>query len=396
MGRVRFKLFHTSRSGQGNNGRPSQPSRNAGIKLISQAFRIGTVEEPLTVEGVQMSMNLSKAAPLYNISRLASLVSDRSLQLILMPTEKCNFRCTYCYEDFAVGRMSDAVITGVKAMLDRRAPELDDLYLNWFGGEPLVAKDIILHISAHASSLAQAFPNLGYRAGATTNAYLLNRSTLSELAAVGVLDYQISLDGPREIHDRSRVRADGRGTYDRIWANLLGIRDSTEPVSIVLRIHFDAATIAHMEPLLEDIRREFLHDQRFSVYFKPIERLGGPNDGAILKLPPSEEHAAIERLSQSLYRDEFSRPPEEKEYVCYASKPNSLVIRAKGGVGKCTVALYDSRNQIGTLRPDGTLEGLNTERLQIWLRGLRTLDPQILECPLQGLAAEAGAQRTTG
>jgi uncharacterized protein len=341
-----------------------------------------------------MTMSVSIPVPIYDISKLASLVSDRSLHLILMPTEKCNFRCTYCYEDFADGRMPDAVITGVKAMLDRRAPELDDLYLNWFGGEPLVAKDIILHISAHASSLARACPTLRYRAGATTNAYLLDRSTLSALAAVGVLDYQISLDGPREIHDRSRVRADGTGTYDRIWTNLLHIRDSTEPVSIVLRVHFDAATVAHMDPLLEDIRREFLNDQRFSVFFKPIERLGGPNDGALLKLPPAEEHAAIERLNQRLYRDSFIRPPEEKAYVCYASRPNSLVIRAKGGVGKCTVALYDSRNRIGTLRPDGTL-ALNTERLKPWLRGLVTLDPQILECPLQGLAADEGGSMGT-
>jgi len=42
-----------------------------------------------------------------------SLRTDR-LQLILLPTEQCNFRCTYCYEDFAIGRMSDAVVAGVK------------------------------------------------------------------------------------------------------------------------------------------------------------------------------------------------------------------------------------------------------------------------------------------
>src|SRR5688572_26691637 len=29
----------------------------------------------------------------------------RSLQLILMPTEECNFRCVYCYESFARGTM---------------------------------------------------------------------------------------------------------------------------------------------------------------------------------------------------------------------------------------------------------------------------------------------------
>jgi len=29
-------------------------------------------------------------------------LSPRHQELILLPTEKCNFRCTYCYEDFVI------------------------------------------------------------------------------------------------------------------------------------------------------------------------------------------------------------------------------------------------------------------------------------------------------
>jgi wyosine [tRNA(Phe)-imidazoG37] synthetase (radical SAM superfamily) len=35
----------------------------------------------------------------------AILFSNRLLDLTLLPIEQCNFRCTYCYETFADGKM---------------------------------------------------------------------------------------------------------------------------------------------------------------------------------------------------------------------------------------------------------------------------------------------------
>ncbi|WP_045520292.1 radical SAM protein [Neobacillus niacini] len=319
-------------------------------------------------------------------SRLAPLMSNKRQELIIFPTEKCNFRCTYCYEDYTIGRMSDDTIGGIKAFLDKRAPELNELYLSWFGGEPLVAKDIVRDISAYASALAKANPDLRYVSTMTTNAYYLTPSTLTELTAVGVLRYQITLDGPREMHNRTRLRADGKGTFDRIWENLLAIRDSKEPVSITLRVHHDAENFTQLDPLIEDIRREFIHDTRFSVFFKSLEKLGGPNDANIKTMSSKEKKVALKMLKHKLYGDDFVEPEEELS-VCYASQPNSLIIRADGKIGKCTVALNDQRNHIGSLRSDGTLE-LNSKRLTPWIKGLATLDPATLSCPLSVLGTE--------
>ncbi|MFF7227919.1 hypothetical protein [Streptomyces sioyaensis] len=51
---------------------------------------------------------------------LVAALTDRTLHLIILPTEQCNFRCTYCYEDFSVGRMGPETVQGVKRLLDRR------------------------------------------------------------------------------------------------------------------------------------------------------------------------------------------------------------------------------------------------------------------------------------
>src|SRR5918992_3673907 len=72
--------------------------------------------------------------------------TDR-LSLIIMPTEKCNFRCIYCYEDFARGRMPAAVQRAVLRLVEREAPSLRTLRISWFGGEPLAAVEVIEALS---------------------------------------------------------------------------------------------------------------------------------------------------------------------------------------------------------------------------------------------------------
>jgi uncharacterized protein len=37
-------------------------------------------------------------------AQVGAALSPRFQQLTILPTEKCNFRCTYCYEDFELGK----------------------------------------------------------------------------------------------------------------------------------------------------------------------------------------------------------------------------------------------------------------------------------------------------
>jgi uncharacterized protein len=337
-----------------------------------------------------MSTQVSKQSITYDDNiRRAGIVTDRYFHLIILPTERCNFRCIYCYEDFSIGRMNKETILGIKALLDKRCSDLDWLKISWFGGEPLTAKDIVLEISEYATELTHKYPKLNYRGNMTTNGYLLDFNTTKALANVEVRKYQISLDGSRDIHNKSRIRADGKDTYDQIWSNLLAIRNSSLQVSVMLRIHFTVDTFQLLEPLIEDIKREFMYDSRFSVMFKAIERLGGANDLSIKTFSESENKKALKYLQNKLFGENTTSSQNaslEDNYVCYASRPNSLVIRANGDIGKCTVALNDERNKIATLQPDGTLK-LIPGRLAPWLRGIENLDPAALACPLAGLPA---------
>lgn len=252
-------------------------------------------------------------------AQVAAALDTDFLNLILLPTERCNFRCTYCYEDFKAGLMQQPVIDGVKGLVDRRAPTLCGLEISWFGGEPLLAKPIIYDISAHIVDLTHRFPSLSYAANMTTNGYLLDHETAETLLRLGVNSYQVSLDGPEEIHNRTRLKANGSGSFSQIWANLLAIRYSDLRIHVTLRVHFSPDTVLTLDPLIEAINREFAGDNRFCVYFKSIERLGGPRDSEIRRFSERLLNEAKRHLDGKLADQSQAATLEAVEpYICYA------------------------------------------------------------------------------
>jgi uncharacterized protein len=312
---------------------------------------------------------------------VAGWLRNDSFHLIVLPTEQCNFRCVYCYEDFSIGLMSRGTIEGVKRLIDRRLPGLDSLCISWFGGEPLLALPVVEEISGHVARGAAAQPELTYDGDMTTNGYLLDTEVIGRLGQLGIRLFQISLDGPEPLHDRTRVRGNGKGSFRQIWRNLLAIRDGVAPVNVLLRVHLTVDNLPFMPEFLAEIRETFLRDPRFQILLKPVERLGGPND-ATLKILPQDGRAGILADLEAIVSDGAAGAQRlyPAPQVCYASRPNSLVIRANGLIGKCTVALTDPANTIGRLLPDGSME-IDNARLHPWLRGWESLDWATLGCP---------------
>jgi uncharacterized protein len=316
---------------------------------------------------------------------LPAMLTSKYLELIVLPTEQCNFRCTYCYEDFSIGKMQPDIVSGLKQLITRRAPALERLKIAWFGGEPLAAKDIVYTISEHAHTLAGEF-NIDYTGSMTTNGFLLTLNTAKKLLAVGVTEFQISLDGAQEEHDKTRRRIDGSGSFEHIWRNLIALKLSDLDFKVLIRVHITPENYESLFHLVEKLKTIFGGDKRFSVFFKAIADLGGPQSRTFKVLTHQSRGQAVEQLIQSAgdALNVVTTKNTEIPYVCYASHANAFVIRANGTLGKCTVALASPKNSIGQLMPDGTLL-IDQQKLQPWLRGIQSQSTQELKCPLNGL-----------
>jgi uncharacterized protein len=320
---------------------------------------------------------------------ILSSLANNVLHLILMPTEACNFRCVYCYEDFQYKRMEPWVVRGVKSWLERRAPELTSLTLSWFGGEPLLARDLVEEMMVDAKRIQDTHGIQQLYSNMTTNGYTLTPTVLERLLKLGVSDYQISFDGPKEFHDRKRLRADGKGTFDRIWGNIEAARQVSGEFTITVRVHVDHENREAMPKFIDQFATSFADDQRFDLFIRGLSRLGGPNDSNLDILDGEESAEVIGRLRDNA-RARGLKLAESKGGVpiCYASRANSFVVRANGRLNKCTVALEHPNNQVGAIREDGTV-ALDASRMSRWMRGLKTEDPEELGCPMIGYADTA-------
>jgi uncharacterized protein len=317
---------------------------------------------------------------LYNVAN--SLTNER-FKLILFPTEQCNFRCLYCYENYLLPKMSNAIVESIKLFLDKRIPNLKLFELEWFGGEPLLEKKIVFDITKYAKLLCEKH-NVRFYALMTTNGYLLDIDTFVELNKLGIKSYQITFDGDRENHNQYRLLANSKiGSFDKIWNNLLEIRNHNElDFVITIRCHLTSTNKASVQSLLCKIQDSFVKDKRFFIHFKEISALGGKDDDKIQHISREMKHTVVNEL-KSEYK-ELSFVDIGQDYVCYASKPNCFLIRADGRIGKCTVALDSDVNNVGCLLKDGTIK-MDTAKFLSWFQGFDELDKEILTCPYYAL-----------
>ena len=331
-----------------------------------------------------------EALPTSTQGDIAASLLERSLELYINSTEQCNFRCKYCYEDFAKGRMPREVVESVKQFITKRTLGRKQLLLNWFGGEPLIATDIVLDISRHAKAVCDD-RGIALSGSVTTNGWNLHATNMANLVAAGLTFYQITLDGDRAGHDAIRVRADGRGTFDTIWNNLKALHGTDLEFSILLRVHLRPGNLDSVRSLFYRFQESLHGDKRFVLGLHPLLDLGGPTRGSFEILTDDECSVICADLKRefgddliiyggSTAAEESAKPEGCGLTVCYACKSNAFLIRSDGSLGKCTVALGQAFNAVGFLKPDGEIHA-NQERLKKWGHALYTLDPSHLACP---------------
>ena len=297
---------------------------------------------------------------------------DDVLELILLASEDCNFRCEYCYEDFKRGTMAPAVRESVKKLVRRRAPHIKGLSIAWFGGEPLYGWDAIEDLAPYCKKIAEEF-GLHYYSNMTTNGYLLEHERAKKLLKWGVRHYQVTVDGLPCDHDQKRPTREGGGTFSRIFDNLKTLRDfKNEDFVMDLRVNFDRDSCDRLDGFIEMVGGEFGGDSRFKLRLRSVGRWGGENDD---NLNICEKDKAKE-TSYRLIRQAGAigvGSCDDLKYInrfggsaCYASRPFNFIIGANGQIMKCTVDLdKKDRNIIGYLDRDGHMS-LDQIKLSAW------------------------------
>jgi uncharacterized protein len=193
--------------------------------------------------------------------------------LVINVTNQCNLSCQYCYE---FGEDKIATPEGKKKFMDLATAKSSVEYLlaqsegrrsvhiTFFGGETLMNFPLLRSVVDYSREQAGR-KGVSIDFSLTTNATLLTPYIIDFLAEnrVGVT---VSLDGPKEMNDKFRIFANGRGSYDIIEPRVreLLARHHTRPIAARVTMTSHAMDVFK-------IYRHLKHDLGFhEVGFAPV------------------------------------------------------------------------------------------------------------------------------
>jgi len=295
--------------------------------------------------------------------------ASETFHLTIMPTLDCNFRCAYCYENFEKGKMSletqDALCIWVNEKL-KGAVTFD---VSWFGGEPLMAFDVMSNITREFKKLCKR-RQVRYKAGITTNGYYLTPKRIEQIKELSIKVFQITIDGPPETHNKRRMLRNGKPTFARIMRNLINLCEAIPDVDVKIRVNFDHASydqIPELFPLIPDIVRS-----KSEIYFRqafPSPKWWDKNEPtkqtSVTRGADRLDYMKLQTKAQDYgFRVLVSNYSPQAGY-CEADYANHFVIDPSCNIHKCTVA-FDEEHRIGKIHSDGNVE-VNVPLIAKWL-----------------------------
>ena len=307
------------------------------------------------------------------------LIDDAPLQpppihaLSLAVAQKCNLGCTYCYAQQGAfgGQAKNMPLETANRAVDLLLSEAGDggkATLAFLGGEPLVNRRVVRAVTHRAAEIARR-RGIVLNFSITTNGTLLNEADSDFFETYGFA-VTISLDGPRETHDRLRPYKNGTGSFDRIMRNLRPLLARQCRAQVSARV-----TVTPQNLNLRRTLEDFIDAGFHSVGFSPVLSASGgrgemqTDDLAHMLDGMIECGRAFERrlaVGERYPFDNMVNAMREihrgshRPYPCGAGA-GYLGVSADGDLAACHRFVGDIEGVMGTL------DGVDRDRQSRWL-----------------------------
>ena len=274
-------------------------------------------------------------------------------------TERCNLRCTHCYQESYGGAELNFeqwldVLNQLEALLDDWATTTAPpprAHINVTGGEPFVHPDFVRLLEVFHSKRDR------FSYAILCNGYFIDARMARKLAQLAPGFVQVSIEGTRPTHDRIR----GPGTFNRTVAAIRHLTRERVPVLISFTAHRgNFREFPEVARLACDLRVKRVWSDRLI----PSGAGAGPETQS---LKPEEVREYLELM-------QAAREEARRRWLCRTEVAQHRALQFLTGHDKpyrCTAG-----DSLLTLRPNGDL--LPCRRLPIRVGN-------ILETPLRDL-----------
>lgn len=294
--------------------------------------------------------------------------SERIANIIIAPTLECNAHCFYCFENgYRKGKMSLDTADALIDFLEKRWNG-EKLGITWFGGEPLLASDIIDYVSKGLTE-----KNIVYECKITTNGSLFDEQLAQKAIELWhVKKVQITIDAVGDKYNRIK-------NYDKQYKDAFSLvmqniqSALSMGIDLKVRINFDPSKQDEALEIMNYLLQRFDNATRLKIYFAPIDA----SDNLVRNISDDfdeyDEHPYISLIKfgrkHHLYRgfpDMEDDNSADHEYDihgllkklkiypspinCYATCPNVFSIAPNGDIYKCHRALGRKEYASGNIK----------------------------------------------
>lgn len=226
------------------------------------------------------------------------------LSLLIKPASgNCNMRCRYCFyadeldnrEIRSYGKMS---VDTMHTIVDKAMEYGDyECTIAFQGGEPTLAgldfyRDLVAYVTAHENP-----KKLKIHYALQTNGYLINEEWAAFLGENHFL-VGVSLDGLKEIHDRYRLDAAGKGTYQRVISAIRLLEKHQVEYNILTVV--TAATARNGQKIYNYFKKNHFGYQQYIECLDPIGEEPGQHE---YSLTPEKYGEFLKSMFDAWYLD---------------------------------------------------------------------------------------------
>lgn len=292
-------------------------------------------------------------------------------------TYNCNFRCPYCFEGrekkdggtplVFTKEQIDIAYDAMEKIQPRK--ELRKQGITLYGGEPLLAENrkVVEYIVNEGKKR-------GYNFVAVTNGYEVDHF-LDLLGEDSIYKLQITVDGPKAIHNQRRIHYKDHDTFDKIVSNIKLALD--RGIKVVVRMNSDNRNVDLFNKLKSFFEEQgFYNYPKFELYNAILK-----NSDAVT----SEEQKELSFLSADSFADKQdvyanirgrvsiynnisealkNKKPLSLKSISCAAQSNGYVLDPLGNIYPCWEVIGNNNCQEGTYSKDKIT--WNEKVLRLW------------------------------
>lgn len=302
------------------------------------------------------------------LQRLAERETSQTIRCHVILSYDCNLRCVYCYEE-GINRehrvIHDARLKTMLEVIEELARGKQRTQLVLFGGEPLLKQPYhvrcVQRVLEHGTKNRWGIEIVTNGVDLEHYVHLLKEHSISQI--------QVTLDGPKHIHDIRRPTVDGRGSFEAIVRSVDAALAAQLPIAV--RVNADMQNVEYAPELVDFFSaRGWLDESRFGAYWGVTFDLQGRHPYCapahvmlrrileIRKRYPQTKRISLEAweaLQFLLYPYLLGEPRLPKFFFCGAHR-NEWCFDLYGDVYFCADGVGREEFRVGKYDPELTLD----------------------------------------